>query len=328
MMMKRAIILINTGSPESLALSDVRAFLEAFLTDKRIINLPSVLRILLVKGIIVPRRAPKTRDKYALIWEEEGAPLVLRSVELVREVQRISGVPTFTAMRYQKGSLKRTLDKAAQRGCEEVVLVPLFPHYARSSYESAIAHAMEVWQQGAYTFALRSVAPYYHHPIYIEALAEQVSQSVPMASHLVFSYHGIPLAQAKPYLGNIEKDYERQCQETTRLLMAHPWVKSLQLTHEVAYQSRFGSTKWLSPTLEERLAHLPSEGHKKVAVVCPSFVCDGLETTWEIGMHLKAMWAGDQFTLVPCPNASHTMARAIVDLINHSTTDVERWIAP
>lgn len=327
-MARRVIILINTGSPKSLDLQDVRTYLEDFLTDKRIISLPAAIRVPLVKWIIAPRRAPKSRDKYALIWEEEGAPLVLRSEELAREVQRISGIPTLTAMRYSRGSVAGALSKASRLGCEEVVLVPLFPHYAMSSYESAIAHAMEAWEEGGYEFSLKSIAPYYNNPIFIDALAEQVSRFVQMGEHLVFSYHGIPLSQAEPYRGNMEKDYERQCQETTHLLMEHQWVKSLQLTHEVAYQSRFGNNKWLSPTLEERLERLPHEGHKRVAVICPSFVCDGLETTWEVGIDLKEKFGGTSLSLVECPNGSHTMARAIVDSVHNHATEAKRWIEP
>lgn len=290
--------------------------------------MPSMIRLPLVKGIIVPSRASRSRDKYALIWEEEGAPLVLRTAELANEVQRISGIPTFTAMRYEKDSVGHALDKASQLGCEEVVLAPLFPHYAMSSYESAVAHVADTWEMGSYSFELKCITPYYNHPIFIDALAEQVSRFVQMGEHLVFSYHGIPLSQAKPYLGNVEKDYESQCQETTRLLMGHPWVKALQLTSEVAYQSRFGSNKWLSPTLEGRLDKLPSEGHDRVAVICPSFVCDGLETIWEIGIHLKKKFGGSNLSLVACPNGSHTMARAIVDLVNNLATGADRWISP
>lgn len=326
--MKRVIILINTGSPKSLEVKDVRTFLEDFLTDSRVLNIPSLLRAILVKGIIAPRRAPQSREKYALIWEEEGAPLLLRTAELAKEVQRISGIPTLTAMRYDQGSVATAFKKAAQLASEEVVLVPLFPHYAMSSFESAVAHAVEVWEQGEYEFELQCIAPYYNHPIYIDALAEQVSRTVQMGEHLVFSYHGIPLSQAKPYLGNPEKDYEHQCHETTRLLMEHPWIKALQLTHEIAYQSRFGTKKWLSPTLEQRLEKLPQEGEKMVAVVCPSFVCDCLETTWEIGINLKEQFTGEQLSLIECPNGSHTMARAIVDLVHHHATTAENWIAP
>lgn len=327
-MMKRVIILVNTGSPKSLDLNDVRTYLEDFLLDERIISLPSILRVPLVKGIIAPRRAPKSREKYALVWEEEGAPLVLRTAELAKEVQRISGTTTLTAMRYNRGSMALALEKANQLECEEVVLVPLFPHYAMSSFESAVAYAWEVWKNAGYEFALKCVAPYYNHPIFIDALAEQVSRFAQMGEHLVFSFHGIPLSQTTPYLGTVEKDYERQCLETTRLLMEHHWVKALQLTHEVAYQSRFGSRKWLSPTLDERLERLPREGHKRVAVICPSFVCDCLETNWEVGIHLKEKFGGSQLTLIECPNGSHTMARAIVDLVNHRATDADRWIAP
>lgn len=327
-MSKRAILLINTGSPESLEVRDVRSYIEDFLTDERVMNIPTLVRIPLVKGIIAPRRASKSRDKYALIWEEGGSPLVLRTEELAKEVKRISDTPTLVAMRYNRGSVRRALERVKALGCEELVVVPLFPHYAMSSYESAMAHVLEEWTKGGYEFALMGAAPYYANKIYIDALAEQVCKVAVTGDHLLFSFHGIPVSQTTPYLGNHEKDYEWQCNETTTSLMNHPWIKALQVTHEVAYQSRFGTNKWLSPTLEDRIDKLPREGKRRIVVVCPSFICDCLETTWEISIHLKGQFAGDHLTLVECPNASHTMARAIVDITNQTTTDIIHWTKP
>ncbi|MDO5017551.1 MAG: ferrochelatase [Porphyromonas sp.] len=330
---RRAILLINTGSPTSLEVKAVRRYLADFLTDKRVISLPKWIRIPLVKGIIAPFRAASSRDKYALIWEEDGAPLLLRTRELARKIERESGIPVYVAMRYNKGSMAEALEQITLDGrADEVVAVPLFPHYAMSSYESALDHALSVYRKGEYPFRLKCVAPYYNHPLYIEAVAERVEQTVTQerleGKQLIFSYHGIPISQTKPYRGNKDKDYESQCIEATRLVMNHPRVKALGLSEEIAYQSKFGTNKWLSPTLEQRLSALPKEGKNRVAVVCPSFVCDCLETSWEIGIDLKDKFEGERLTLVPCPNDSTPMARAIINQVMESTDDIEMWTQP
>lgn len=324
----RAILLINTGSPKSPTTRDVREYLTDFLTDGRIIGLRQPFRNLLVHGIIAPFRATSSSKKYALIWTDKGSPLQLLTEALAHKVEEISGLPTYVAMRYNRGSVQTAFEAIKAKGIEEVVVVPLFPHYAMSSYESAVAHAVEVHREGGYPFELKCVAPYYNHPTYIEALVAQITTFAQPGEHLVFSYHGIPVAQTAPYQGNPDKDYEQQCIETTRLVTQHPRYKEMGLSHEIAYQSRFGHHKWLSPTLNDRLDNLPTEGKRLVAVVCPSFVCDCLETTWEVGIALKDKFQGDRLTLVECPNDSLLMAQTIVDQVTHLTTKAEIWTKP
>lgn len=324
----RAILLINTGSPKSLETKEVRNYLTDFLTDRRIIGLPQPFRNILVHGIIAPSRAPKSRDKYAQIWRPEGSPLQILTEALATRIESESGIATFVAMRYNRGSLEGAYQRITTQGFTEVVLVPLFPHYAMSSYESAVAHAMEVHQQGSYPFALHCVAPYFSHPLYIEALLEQVERFATPDGHLLFSYHGIPLYQNKAYAGIPQKDYPYQCGETTRLVTTHPRFKAMNLSYEICYQSRFGHNRWLTPTLESRMKALAKEGKKHVSVICPSFVCDCLETSWEVGIDLKEQFAKLQLTLIECPNDSLTMANCIIDQVNHHTTEAIEWTKP
>ncbi len=325
----RAILLINTGSPENLTTNAVRRYLNDFLTDRRIMNIPSAIRVPLVKGIIAPLRAKKSRNKYALIWQEGGSPLQLYTESLARKITMVGGIPTFSAMRYSRGSLAKAYQAIAETGTiEEVVLVPLFPHYAMSSYESAVAFAVDMHNALEPRFTLRCVAPYYNQSEYISVLVEQILNTVSFGDHLVFSYHGIPIKQTMPYAGDKSKDYPWQCEVTAQLVMSDPRLQKLSLTSEIVYQSRFGNGKWLSPTLEDRLARLPDEGKKKVAVLCPSFVCDCLETLWEIKVHASGLFKGEYLKLIPCPNDSTAMANAILRQVERHTTEAEYWTKP
>lgn len=331
--MKRAILLINTGSPRSTKVDDVRKYLVDFLTDPRIISIPKWIRIPLVKGVIVPRRAPKSAEKYRVIWTERGFPLQYHTEELASKLREESGLQVFYAMRYPDGSVERALEQATKEGVDELVVCPLMPHYAMSSYESAVAHVVRAYEKGAYRFQLKGVRPYFDHPAYIEALVSQITSYVQggRGVHLLFSYHGIPISQAKPYEGVVEKDYEAQCYRMTELIMSSARIRALGLSYEVAFQSRFGNAKWLAPFTSERieaLAKIPRE----VAVICPSFVCDNLETLWEIDVFERQRFAelgGKQITFIPCPNASDECVRALEEVIDDQRcTDALMWTKP
>lgn len=326
-----AYILVNTGSPKSYAEADVRAYLAEFLTDPRVINMPTWVRIPLFKWIVAPKRAPHSARKYEMIWEGEASPLIRRTEELASKLERESGVPVFVLMRYSEEAIAETLRELSDESVERAYVIPLFPHYAMSSYETAVAH-VECWHRRCgHSFELLVARPYYDQSYYIEALAEQVLRRVKPGHHLLISYHGIPISQTKAYRGNPNKDYEYQCRETTRLLISHPKIEALRLSYEVAYQSRFGNSKWLSPTTEQRLLELPREGHKEVAVICPSFVCDCLETTWEIGIEGREIFlsaGGEELHLVPCPNDSDLMVKALMAMGEWDYSDASNWTKP
>ena len=324
----KALLLINTGSPTDLSTKEIRRYLTHFLTDKRVINIPSLIRYPLVYGIIAPLRAKKSRDKYALVWDRGQSPLVLHTEALAKRVQEISECPTFTAMQHNIGSIEQAFSAIEKCGATEVIAVPLFPQYSMSSYENAMSFVQEKYIKLQPPFQLLCTPPYYNHPSYVEALVEQVEKTAEPYSHLLFSFHGIPISQTKPYLGNPDKDYQYQCLETKRIVMEHPKVKALQLTSEVVYQSRFGNGKWLTPILEERIPELAKEGKRRVYVLCPSFVCDCLETLWDIDIHAKELFQGDHLALIPCPNDSTHMAQAIIDLAINQATEIHLWTQP
>ena len=321
--MKRGIILMNLGSPNSTSVPDVRRYLDEFLMDKRVIDYPYLFRAMLVKGIIVPFRAPKSAHAYKAIWSAAGSPLIVLTRQLQNALQARIADPVEVAMRYgsptpaaaYEGLMKRAPD------LEEVLLVPLYPHYAMSSYETAVEYMKTVFRKNKYPFRLTVLPPYYANEDYISALAESIRPFLAAKpDKILFSYHGVPERHIRK--GDITERhclrsadccevrspahqfcYRHQCLATTSLV-----TKQLGLPgdrFEWSFQSRLGRDPWLTPYTAQRLAALPKEGCKRMAVVCPAFASDCLETLEEIAMQGKKTFldaGGESFVMIPCLN--------------------------
>src|SRR5688572_17897097 len=193
--MKRGILLMNLGSPDSTEVKDVKRYLDEFLMDGRVIDKPWLFRFLLVKGIITPFRAAKSAEAYKTIWTKEGSPLVVLTKQLQQALQNQTREFIEIAMRYGSLTPAKAFDALLKKepGLEEVIAVPLYPHYAMSSYETAVEHAKQVHQKNKYPFALKFIKPFYNDPFYINALAENIKPYLNQHhDHILFSYHGIP----------------------------------------------------------------------------------------------------------------------------------------
>jgi ferrochelatase len=322
--MKRAIVLMNLGSPDSTEVKDVKRYLDEFLMDERVIDKPWLLRALLVKGIIVPFRAPKSAAAYKSIWTEKGSPLIVISKQLRDALKKEVTEPVVMAMRYGNPSPKAAFDELVEKNpdLEEVVAVPLYPHYAMSSYETAVEYAKEQHKKGGYPFKLNFIKPFYKEDEYINALTESIRPFVEDNDYdqVLFSYHGIPerhILKCDPTKTHCLKVdnccevpseahaycYRHQCWTTTNLV-----ADALNIPKEkrgFSFQSRLGRDPWLKPYTAIRLAELPKEGIKKVVVVCPAFVSDCLETIEEMGQEGREIFlhaGGEKFELVPCMN--------------------------
>ena len=332
MMKKRAILLMNLGSPDSTEVKDVKKYLTEFLMDERVIDTPYWKRTLVVKGIIVPFRAPKSAKAYQSIWTEKGSPLIQLTKELQEAVQQNFEEVVEINMRYGNPSTETVLKQLHEKidGLEEVILFPLYPHYAMSSYETAVQQVKDIHRKKKYASELITIKPYYKDPLYIKALTESI-QPYLQQDHdkIVFSYHGVP--ERHILKGDVtgchclrtenccytpspahEFCYRHQCVVTTELVM-----NALDIPREKAeqtFQSRLGRDPWLKPYTAQRLAELPKEGVKKLLVVCPAFVSDCLETLEEIaeeGKHIFKEAGGETFTMIPCLNTHHLWVKAI-----------------
>jgi ferrochelatase len=330
--MKKAIILMNLGSPDSTNVKDVKNYLDEFLMDKRVIDKPWLLRALLVKGIIVPFRAPKSAEAYKTIWTKEGSPLIVISKQLRDALQNQTEEPVAIAMRYGNPSLKHTFDELVTNNpdLEDVIAVPMYPHYATSSYETAVEYAKDQYKKGKYKFKLTTIKPYYNNNDYIDALCASIKPYLKSEyDQLLFSYHGVPerhiykgdvtghhclkvsnccdvSSEAHPYC------YRHQCWTTTKMVTERLSVPTDKWGF--SFQSRLGRDPWLQPYTAKRLEELPREGVKRIKVVCPAFVSDCLETLEEIAEQGKETFlhnGGQSFEMIPCLNVHPLWVSAI-----------------
>lgn len=336
-MAKKAVLLANLGSPDSPEVKDVRSYLHEFLMDKRVIDIPLLIRALLVKGIIVPFRAPKSAAKYKSIWTENGSPLIYISSQVQKKLEGLMHIPVQLCMRYANPTPQYALDKLHQGNpdLEEVVFVPLYPHYAMSSYETAVEHVWNAYQRGSYKFALKIVPPFYNHPDYIDSLANSIKPFLEKDfDHLLFSYHGIPKRHVlktdctKVHCFSTERCcsipseaykfcYRHQIIETTNLVAERLGLNKDKFSF--SFQSRLGADEWLKPYSVEQFRIFPQQGIKKLVVVCPAFVSDCLETLEEIQVEgrddfMKA--GGVEYTVIPCLNDSIDWLNTIVKLVD------------
>jgi len=333
---KRAIILMNLGSPDSTEVKDVRNYLNEFLMDGRVIDKSYLFRLLLVKGIISPFRAPKSAEAYQKIWTDEGSPLIVLTRQLQDALQQQVEEPVEMAMRYGNPSIKAAYDNLAKKypGLEEVILIPMYPHYAMSSYETAVVDAQDTHKKGKYPFRLTFIKPYYNEEHYIDALAESIKPYLQQDyDQILFSYHNIPerhITKADVTTAHCYKVenccevaspahkqcYRHQCITTTHLVAAQLGIPKDKFA--ISFQSRLGREEWMKPYTVLRLPALPQEGVKKLLVVCPSFVSDCLETLEEIAMQGKESFmeaGGESFTLIPCLNTHPLWVKAIAGWI-------------
>ncbi len=322
---------MNLGSPNSTAVKDVKKYLNQFLMDERVIDYPYLLRALLVRGIIVPFRAPKSAHAYSTIWTKKGSPLVVFTKQLLAALQAETDYPVEIAMRYGTPSPDAAFEALLKKepGIEEVIVLPLYPHYAMSSYETAVEYAKAAYAQKKYSFKLTFIKPFYNDPDYINALSQSIKPYVEKEyDHLLFSYHGIPERHIKKSditgchcLQNkncCEVDspahnfcYRHQVITTTNLVTGALNIPVNK--YSIAFQSRLGKG-WLTPFTDIRLEQLPAEGIKKLLIICPAFVSDCLETLEEIAVRGKDIFikaGGESFEMIPCLNTNALWVQAI-----------------
>jgi len=320
----RAVLLTNLGSPDSTDVSAVRRYLNQFLMDPYVIQLPWLLRRLIVSLFVLPTRPKASAHAYQSIWWEEGSPLVVLSQRLLEAVKNKTDVPVAMAMRYGSPSIESQLLQLAKRdGIDEILLIPLYPHYADSTIKTTVEEAKSVIAAHQLNVKLTVIQPFYEEPAYIDALVASTSpwlNNEKGFDHLLFSYHGLPeshLTKADPTGSHCLRRadccqvaspahatcYRFQVLRTTERFIDKAGLKPDQ--YSVAFQSRLGRAKWLEPSTVDTLEKLARSGVKKLLVMCPAFVTDCLETLEEIalqGSEIFKQAGGESLTLIPCLN--------------------------
>ncbi|WP_191858344.1 ferrochelatase [Hanstruepera ponticola] len=334
--MKKGILLVNLGSPDSPNPKDVKRYLGEFLMDERVIDVPLWARNLLVKGIILNTRPKASAAAYQKIWWEEGSPLIVLSERLKDKVQNKVDFPVALAMRYGSMTIKNGLQELVDKGVDEVFLIPLYPQFAMATTETILVLAEEVRKQHFPDIKISDLPAFYNRPEYIEVLSNSIKRHLEGKDfdHLLFSYHGVPERHIRK--SDITKShckidgsccktpssahdfcYRHQCFEVTRLV-----AEKLNLedgTYSTSFQSRLGFDPWLQPYTDRTIERLGKDGIKNMAIVTPAFVSDCLETLEEIAMEGQEIFheiGGNEFTTVPCLNDDDAWVRVIADWIN------------
>ncbi|MBC8242859.1 MAG: ferrochelatase [Verrucomicrobia bacterium] len=331
---KKGVLLVNLGSPDSPAVGDVRRYLREFLMDGRVMDIPWLTRFFVVHFAILPTRPRESAEAYRKVWLPEGSPLVVTSKNVRAQLQARVDVPVELAMRYQNPSIEQAVDTLLKSGVDEILLIPLFPHYAMSSYETAVEKTKTVLHRRAPGVKLVVQPPFFDQPDYIRALAASARETLDRGyDHLLFSFHGLPERQLRktdpsgrhclaasdccagshPAHGTC---YRAQCFKTVEAFVQAAGVPPEK--YSVAFQSRLGRDPWLQPYTDLELPRLAKLGVKRMLVICPAFVSDCLETVEEIGMRAKETFTeagGESLELVPCMNEHPLWIKAVENMV-------------
>lgn len=293
------VLLINLGTPDSSSPENVRRYLTEFLNDGRVMDLPWLQRQFLVRGLIVPRRHRSSAKAYQKIWTSEGSPLLVQGKRLKIALQKELGEQFLVelAMRYKNPSIELGLNSLMNAEVDEILILPLFPHYASATTGSVHQKVMEILSQRQIIPKVTFLNKFYDHPGFIEAFC--ASAKVHFLSdydHMLFSFHGLPERQltkvdchnhclssvtcCEKMTVNNRNCYAAQCYATATAI-----AKNLQISrkdYSICFQSRLGKEPWLQPYTAQKILELAKDKKEKILVFCPSFVCDCLETLYEI----------------------------------------------
>ena len=328
------ILLINLGSPKKLTKKSVREYLKVFLSDDYVLDLPKILQQIILRVFILPFRPKKTLEAYELIWTPEGSPLIISTESIANKLSLKTGWDVDYAMRYEDPSIENALLNFKSKGIYKIIVISLYPHNALATTITTEMETRIVANKLSEDFELVFTKPFFDNEIYINAIANTIKPCLEKASFdkIVFSYHGIPKRQAKKTdetgvhcfsdsnCCEIAGDGSKDCYRSHTRIASDLTAKKLGLSDdqwEVAYQSRLGPG-WLTPFTDKRLAELPEEGKKNIAVLCPSFISDCLETLEEIDIRGRKTFfdaGGKNMTYIPCLNDSEDTINLLENLV-------------
>lgn len=320
------------------------------------IDMPYPLRFAVVNGIIAPFRAPKSAEAYRQIWTDDGSPLISSSARLAERLHDELGIYVGLAMRYGDPGIAEVLERLSITGVRRLIVIPMFPHYALSSYESAVVRVREVAGEIAPWLSLKIVPPYFDHPAYIDALIAVAAPHLDAKSsdqtsrHLLFSFHGVPerhIRKSDPSHGHClnapnccenaapahKTCYRRHCIATMAAFARKAGLRPG--TYSYSFQSRLGpksgGMKWLEPATDEEIIRLARAGVRRLSVMCPAFTADCLETIEEIGIRGKRTFVsegGAEFSLIPCLNDHPVWVKALAAIASeHGTISMTQEVA-
>ena len=331
------VLLINLGSPKELSKKSVRQYLRVFLSDDNVVDLPKFFQQFILRLFILPFRPKNTLEAYEKIWTKEGSPLIISTESITNKLTEKTGWNVEYAMRYEEPSIEKALHKFKKNDIKKIYVISLYPHNAMATTVTTELETRNVAMNISNDFELIFTKPFFDNEEYINAMVNSIRPYVENKSYdkIIFSYHGIPKRQAKKTdetgehcfstsnCCEIENDGSKDCYRSHTRIASDLTAKKLGLEDdqwEIAYQSRIGPG-WLTPFTDKRLAKLPEEGKDNIAILCPSFISDCLETLEEIDIRgretfLKA--GGKKMTYIPCLNDSEDTINLLENLVRAS----------
>lgn len=309
---RTGILLINLGTPAAPTKKAVRKYLSHFLSDPRVIELPAILRFLLLKLVILPFRSKKSAAAYASIWQANGSPLLINSMQIQLELQQAlqDDYVVELGMRYGEPSIEQALNKLFAANISNLVVLPLFPQYASSANGSALEQTLKIIAKYKVIVPFKVISDFAEHPAYIKATATLIQPFLETNyDFILMSYHGLPEQQM---INPGVSCYRTKCLKTSELIAYN--LRLPKDKYAVSFQSRLGRLPWIKPYTDEILIELRNKDIKRLIVVCPSFVADCLETLEEIGIRAKEQWlelGGEDLQLIPCLNAHPAWIQAL-----------------
>ena len=333
---RKGIVLVNLGTPDKPEKKEVKAYLDEFLMDKYVIDIPYLSRLLLVKGIILNTRPKRSAEAYKKIWTDRGSPLLFHSEDLVEKIRELVDHPVELAMRYNKPSIHSAIRAVKAQGCNDILFFPLYPQYAMSTTLTVEDKIKTEVKKIDPNLKISFVPPFYKDTDYIKLLSKTIRQKMANTDydHILFSYHGVPVRQiektdpSQMHCYKIENCCEvdspahQYCYRHQSFVISDKVAEELGIDksqYTSAFQSRLGKTEWIQPYTDDTLKILPQKGIKKLLVITPSFVADCLETIEEIGIEGKETFlenGGEQYDLVPCLNSDNAWAKLISKWVN------------
>ena len=332
----KGVLLVNLGTPDSPSVPDVRKYLREFLMDKRVIDIPFLLRWMLVNLIIAPFRAPKSAKVYQQLWEDRGSPLMFHGVDLKEKLSKVldKDVKVAFGMRYQNPSIKSALQELIDQQVSKIIVVPLFPQYASATTGSVMEQVMDDLKGDLVIPEIDFISQYPDDLGMIETFAQlgEAYMKTMEYDHFIFSYHGLPERQIRKsstdgycqlsdkccssYHSKNRFCYRAQCFLTSRKLAERLGLDEKK--YSVFFQSRLGKDPWIQPYAEDEIKRLAKEGKKKILIFCPSFTADCLETTVEVGDEFKELFlehGGEEWQLVESLNSNQIWVESIKSMI-------------
>lgn len=340
-MTQNALLLVNLGSPASTRVEDVRRYLDQFLMDPYVIDLPWPIRRLLV-SLVLRKRPEESAHAYASIWWEEGSPLVVLSRRLQEAIRPYwPHGPVELGMRYGEPSIESALVRLSEQGIRQVTFAPLYPQFADSTTTTAIDEARRVMRERGLKLELKVLPPFFAEPEYRQALVDSVKPYLEQPyDHLLLSFHGLPESHIRKLVKDKSHDltanssrgvheevmavcYRSQCLRTAEDFAAGAGLEDGRWS--VSFQSRLGRNKWIEPYTEAQLDALGKQGVKRLLVMCPAFVADCIETLEEIGLRGSEQFreaGGEELVLIPCLNDQTLWAKALAKLCERTPTAI------